>query len=63
MKNHTTLSSDVLKVVETEEYGSFNKILELELEILMGNTLNNDIEDIILELQYQYEVDQRRFSD
>lgn len=60
LKNHTTLSSDVLKVVETEEYGSFNKILELELEILMGNTLNNDIEDIILELQYQYEVDQKK---
>ncbi|CAI4047050.1 hypothetical protein SKDZ_12G4220 [Saccharomyces kudriavzevii ZP591] len=60
LKNHTTLSSDVLKVVETEEYGSFNKILELELEILMGNTLNKDIEDIILELQYEYEVDRNK---
>ncbi|CAI4047338.1 hypothetical protein N7582_004059 [Saccharomyces uvarum] len=60
LKNHTTLSSDVLKVVETEEYGSFNKILELELEILMGNTLNKDIEDIIMELQYEYEVDQKK---
>ncbi|EJS42617.1 vps33p [Saccharomyces arboricola H-6] len=60
LKNHTTLSSDVLKVVETEEYGSFNKIIELELEIMMGNTLNKDIEDIILELQYEYEADKKK---
>lgn len=56
LKVHTTLSSDILQEVEKNESAQFNRILELEQDLLLGNLSNKSCCDSILDLLYEGEV-------
>lgn len=60
LKMHTTLSSDVLQEVETNDSLQFNRILELEQDLLLGNLDNKNSCDSILDLVYEGQTDVNR---
>ncbi|EDO15600.1 hypothetical protein Kpol_483p19 [Vanderwaltozyma polyspora DSM 70294] len=57
LKLHTTLSSDVLHEVENNDSLQFNKILDLEQNLLLDNIDYSTSLDIILGLIYEEEID------
>ncbi|QLL33268.1 hypothetical protein HG536_0E01790 [Torulaspora globosa] len=60
LKVHTTLSSNVLQEVENNASIQFNRILELEQNILLGNLDHKSSCDSLLELIYEGEVSLKR---
>lgn len=60
LKVHTTLSSDVLREVENNASIQFNRILELEQNLLLGNLDHRSSCDSLLELIYEGEVSLKR---
>lgn len=60
LKAHTTLSTDVLNQVETDESLQFNSILELEQDFLLHNLDNRTSCESILEMIYEGDTDSTR---
>lgn len=60
LKTHTTLSSDLLQEVEKSTSIQFNRLLELEQDILLGNLDHKTSCDNILELIYEGDVSLKR---
>ncbi|QLQ80826.1 hypothetical protein HG537_0E01810 [Torulaspora globosa] len=60
LKVHTTLSSNVLQEVENNASIQFNRILELEQNLLLGNLDHRSSCDSLLELIYEGEVSLKR---
>lgn len=60
LKVHTTLSSDVLREVENNASIQFNRILELEQNLLLGNLDHRSSCDSLLELIYEGDVSLKR---
>lgn len=56
LKMHTMLSGNILDEVEHNKTLKFNRILELEQDILLGNLNSNHIHQAILDIMYEGDI-------
>lgn len=60
LKMHTSLSSDILGDVANNEDYNFNRVLEIEQDLLLQNLENKGSYDAIMDLNYENQVEMRR---